>query len=201
MSISKKTWLYIGQSIFGLLIGFMVGLSISPVVSTVLGLMFAFIGGSLIVLIKGKTDDELEVIGKCITFLSSFMILGILIGVTFRANDLLRFDFLRFVNQEDRPYVITESLTVDHIEKIGSKKAYSTLICSIVKDEVKNKERSGEQKQLNMEQLKSLIDKKVNPSIILAMLGKDINCQTGNLNEPEEPGSHLLRDVTSSGSE
>lgn len=203
MSISKKTWLYIGQSIFGLLIGFMVGLSISPVVGTVLGLMFAFIGGSVILLIKGKTEDELEVIGKCITYLSSFMIVGILIGVTFRANDLLSFDFLRFVDSGKPLYVLTQSLDFEDIKTLGKEKEYSSLICSILE----SSKTTEKEIKLSKEQFKTLINENVDSKIILAMLGYDNNCieraeevtarTTKVTDKKSESGTNLLKDKIS----
>lgn len=203
MSISKKNWLYIGQSIFGLLIGYMVGLSISPVVSTVLGLMFAFIGGSLIVLIKGKTDDELEVIGKCITALSSFMLLGVLIGITFRANDLLTFDFLRFVGPDRPLYVLTQPLEFEDIQTLGKEKEYSSLICSILE----SSKTTEKEIKLSKEQFKTLINENVDSKIILAMLGYDNNCiqkaaevtakTTKVTDKKSESGTNLLKDKIS----
>jgi len=171
MSISKISWLYIGQSFFGFLIGYMVGLSISPIVSTVLGLMFAFIGGSLIVLIKGKSETELEVIGKSITALSSFMLIGIAMGIFFKANDVLNSTVWTKFNSDKPLYQLSEPLNLQDIIYLGKKDEYAGLICSILK----NRENKTEI-NINKTQLTNLIDENVNPNIIMAMFGYDINC-------------------------
>lgn len=189
MDISQKTWLYIGQALFGLVIGFMVGLSVSPVVSTIIGLMFAFVGGSIIVLIKGRSDDELEVTGKSITAMSLLMMLGLVAGIIFRANNLLTFvtDSQATV---DSPSTLSTPLTLPDIKDLGSNKTYATLICTLINND------SDSQIQLDREQLKELIEKKVEPTIIFSLLGYKVDCQAQKLTSKKNPGTATIKSDT-----
>ena len=53
--IYGRFWFLSGCVFLGLLIGLVTGLSISPIVGTVVALVFAFAGGSLIALIEAKS--------------------------------------------------------------------------------------------------------------------------------------------------
>ena len=159
----KLDWLIIGQSLFGLLIGALVGLSISPVVSTVLGLLFAFIGGSLLVLLKGKSDSELELIGKSITALSLFMILGVILGISLRINTFFGIQ---------PPYELTEQLSFNNIKTLGPRDEYAAVVCAVLQDG----SHGNSNKKLSASQLQEMIDAGVAPSVLLAMLGYETDC-------------------------
>ena len=195
MSTSKMTWLYAGQSIFGLLIGILVGLSISPVVGTVLGLLFAFIGGSVILLLKGRTEEELELTGKSIAALSGFMVLGVVIGINVRVNDLLAYDFSGSVENSGVPY-LSKPLTIDMIKSLGANKRYHNLICEIVKAEVaaRNQADPVVQQQLGLGQLQELTKEKVDPSILFALMGYEVDCATGDLQKASGSRGVLFSD-------
>ena len=163
MSISKSYWLFIGQSFFGLLIGGLVGLSISPIVGTVMGLLFAFIGGSLIVLIKGRDEGELEMIGKSITALSFFMLVGVSLGISLRTNSLFT---------SPPAYTLSAQLSIDDIKALGPKIEYADLLCALIL----GNNNDGGKVGLNPEQLKELIELDVAPKVLQAMLGYDRDC-------------------------
>lgn len=180
MPLPKLSWFLIGQSFFGVLIGFMVGLSISPVVSTVLGLMFAFIGGSLFVLIKGRSEDELAFIGKSITALSLFIMLGVVIGIITRTNDVLEPD-----DTQHPPYNFSERLSLDDIIALSNNKENGngngkgkgkeidpSLICSVIK----STKVKGKPTEITKNQLMDLMQQGVNAKVIYALIGDDSEC-------------------------
>lgn len=182
MSLSKLSWFLIGQSFFGILIGFMVGLSISPVVSTVLGLMFAFIGGSIIVLIKGRTEDELAFIGKSITALSLFIMLGVVIGIIARTYDVLEPD-----DTQHPPYHFSERLSLTDIIALSNNKENEidpSLICSLIK----SSKVVDKPQEITKEQLMNLMQQGVNAKVIYALIGEDSAC-IGKSFKKIKPGS------------
>lgn len=77
-------WLYLGFGSFGLLIGILVSLSESPIVNQALKLLFAFIGGSLIIIVSGKTQPQLILIGKTLFAFSLPMVISAVIGLVIK---------------------------------------------------------------------------------------------------------------------
>lgn len=186
----KNSWLYVGQAIFGLLVGVTVGMSKTPIVATLLGLLFAFIGGSVIVMIKGRTEGELELMGKCITALALFTLLGIWVGVSVRANDLLS-----YTDDAHSIIDIEGVMTVSDIRKQGKKPEYVNLVCEIVKQQQKayDPKTSNSDVKVNTKNLESMFEDKVDSRIIHAWLGHDIDCQTGERMLQKGKGSFLYR--------
>lgn len=87
--MEKIKWFIVGIAVFGLCVGLYVGLSVSPIVNSVVSLLFAFIGGSVVFLIKDRDDDELNKIGISVLSLSLSMILGAFVGMDLRGSDSL----------------------------------------------------------------------------------------------------------------
>ena len=124
--MTHNLWFITGQAFFGFLIGVLCGLSISPVVGTLFGLLFFFIGGSLLVLITGKTDHQIKFIGKSLSALSLFMVLGASSGIYLRANDLL--------TKKSIPlFQLDAELTVEDIVKISKTIDSPETICTIMR--------------------------------------------------------------------
>jgi len=69
-------WVIIGLFLLGLLVGNLVGLTAQSVVTPLLGLLFAFIGGSVIAMVGKLPPADRRLAGQCIIALS----LGCLIG-------------------------------------------------------------------------------------------------------------------------
>ena len=162
--MTGRKWFVIGGFCLGLLIGFMTGLSISPIVSTVLGLVFAFAGGSIVVLVKGREEDELGLIGKSLTAISIAMIIGVLFGIVLRANDWLR------IGKETPlhvPFQLEKPLSVDDIITLSQKKIDPVVMRELLKADVERKRRKV---TLTMDDITKLSDNKVHPNIIRAMI-------------------------------
>lgn len=83
-------WIGLGFAGFGALVGTTVGLSSAAITMTLLGLLFAMIGGSIGVLL-GKLDTEgRQFAGVALLTFSVCAILGLYSGIYVRINDLLR---------------------------------------------------------------------------------------------------------------
>ena len=82
-------WLILGFAALGFLIGNLVGLTSESVVTQTIGLLFAVMGGSLIVLLKGLQPDDRRLAGKMILSLSVMALLGVVSGIVISENRLL----------------------------------------------------------------------------------------------------------------
>ena len=83
-------WIGIGFAAFGLLVGTTAGLSTAELTTTLLGLLFALIGGSIGALL-GKLDaEERKLAGVGLLAFSIGAIGGLYSGIYVRINDLLR---------------------------------------------------------------------------------------------------------------
>lgn len=69
-------WIVIGFAALGFLIGNLVGLTAHSVVTSVLTLIFAFTGGSIIAFLGKLTLDDRRVAGQAICCLSLCCVLG-----------------------------------------------------------------------------------------------------------------------------
>jgi len=83
-------WTLLGCASLGLIIGIMTGMSVSPIVSVVVGLIFAFAGGSVIIMIKGRNAEDRIIIGQSIFALSLAALIGVALGVKVREGDWLQ---------------------------------------------------------------------------------------------------------------
>jgi len=178
-----KKWFVLGMLGLGLLIGFMAGLSVSPVVNTLLGLVFAFAGGSVIVLVKGRDDYELKLIGKSVTAISIAMIVGVITGIAFRANDLLN---LNKPSSEKVRFKLEKSLETKDIIQLSEKGVDPMVIRTLLYADTKEKRK--EKIILKMEHILQLTDEnKVHPSIICAMVDKNILSDDSPFTKKTEP--------------
>lgn len=78
--------LIIGFALFGLLLGFIVGISSAAITQPLIAALFAFIGGKLFIDIEKKTDSVKKVVGLVLAFFSSFCLMGVVAGVFIKIN-------------------------------------------------------------------------------------------------------------------
>src|SRR5262245_16960366 len=90
---SLSVWIWVAFGTMGLLIGFVAGLSLTPVVGTILPLLFAAIGGGAGFFLTRKPENSREV-SISITLMASMCLLGgiwaFICGLALRGNVLLR---------------------------------------------------------------------------------------------------------------
>ena len=166
--MKASIWFVTGSFSMGLLVGFMTGLSISPITGTVMGLVFAFAGGSVVVLIKGRDESELLLIGKGLSFLSVAMIIGIVSGIVFRTNGLLASDSNALTRM---PFSFNKRLDVQDIIKLHENKIDPYVIKSLLRTSVAKGE--GAPVELKIEDIEKLTSKNVNPYLIAAMFDEE----------------------------
>ena len=156
-----QQWIILGCLSLGLIIGFMTGMSVSPTVTTVIGLIFAFTGGSVIVLIKGRDPDELALMGKCLSALALAAAFSVMVGVMARANDWFYF-------KQSALYQLQAKLTVDEIIKLHKTDEDDTTVLHILLQVAGN--TNTNRIQLTKDDMEKLIKAKVPASIIRMML-------------------------------
>lgn len=122
--MNNISWLFKGLGTFGLCVGLYVGLSVSPIVNSVVSLMFALIGGSIVILIKGRTEEELNIIGKSVFMIALFMIVGALVGSLARGGWKSEEKILSSFNDK-KFFEFVLQLSKDQVDK--------EKICSLVK--------------------------------------------------------------------
>lgn len=132
---TAAAWIVSGCALLGLTIGFMTGMSVSPTVNALIGLLFAFTGGSVILLIKGRTTDELAIMGKSISVLALGLFIGVLLGVMARVNDWMNFT-APTSNATENSHIplfrYQDSLTVDRIIELKENKVDSNIIALLI---------------------------------------------------------------------
>lgn len=176
--MKKINKFYLGVSSFGLCVGLFVGMSVSPIVNSVVSLLFAFIGGSIIFLIKGRSEDELAVIGSSVFFISVFMIIGAFSGVS--ARDGFSSDSSSVsLNLGDEKFY-------EFIKRITDNKIDARNICVIVKKYNENVKIS----EISISELEGLASK-VDPLVLSVMLNGDVGCFSGDVAKASGSGVKL----------
>ena len=81
-------WLIAGHIVFGLVIGLLTGMSQTPMVSTVLPLLFTFAGGSVVTLsvATGRTDEHRQLLGQQLVTFGGSTALGVYLGILLRLS-------------------------------------------------------------------------------------------------------------------
>jgi len=82
-------WLAFAFAMLGLLIGTLVGLTSESVVQSLLGLLFAFMGGSVIALLGKLTAEDRKAASQAIAALSVACLIGIYSGIVVTQHRLL----------------------------------------------------------------------------------------------------------------
>ena len=174
--MNNISWLFKGLSTFGLCVGLYVGLSVSPIVNSVVSLMFAFIGGSIILLIRGRSVEELSIIGKSVFMISIFMIIGSVVGVLVREGWSEEGLSLNEVMNDDE--------FVRLICDLSKKKIDEEKICVIAK--------RYKFENLSLSDLKTITgDTKIKPLVLSAMLDKSTPCFDGDVSDIKQSGFEL----------
>ncbi|OOQ57427.1 hypothetical protein [Mucilaginibacter pedocola] len=84
--MKPNTSLFLGFSAFGLLIGFIAGITSAPITNTILVSLFALIGGkTLFDSIKQGAEIQKKV-GFILAALSIFCLIGITVGISIKVN-------------------------------------------------------------------------------------------------------------------
>lgn len=185
MNENKKaatSWIILGCACLGILIGFMSGMSVSPIVSAVVGLIFAFTGGSIIVLIKGRGDEELSLMGQCISALTLMVLAGVVIGVAARAND-----WLYFKDSKSPQFLYQGPITVDEILELKNNKVSDDLIQTLIEAQPENR---SDPTYLTKKDLVRLSEANVSEKVVrLMLLGK---VEADATNSEEEASSKTV---------
>lgn len=82
-------WLILGFTSLGLLVGTLIGLTSESVVTSVIGLLFALLGGSLLALLKQLSTDDRRTAGQALAALSLACLLGTYSGIVISEHQLL----------------------------------------------------------------------------------------------------------------
>jgi hypothetical protein len=82
-------WVIIGLFLLGLLVGNLVGLTATSVVTPLLGLLFAFVGGSVIVMLGKLPSADRRLAGQCIVALALGCLIGTYGGIVVTEYQLL----------------------------------------------------------------------------------------------------------------
>lgn len=157
----------LGICTFGILNGLLIGLSLSPVVGTAIGLLFAFVGGSVFVLIKGRSEDELKQIGKVLMCLSLSIIVGGIVGIVVRVNDML-------LISGDHNQPLEFELGFADIEKWGKDTEYGEFLCNLII----HKAGQGSPVKITKDQLDKLITDEFDERVIHALVFPGTRCST-----------------------
>jgi len=110
-------WLLIGIGTFGFSIGLLSGLSSTPVVKTLLGLLFTFAGGSLI-LILSQSPTEAGQLGKLLTTFAVSMVFGVLLGVLIREKTKKRYNITVMPYAIDKEELRVEKVLVEAANRL-----------------------------------------------------------------------------------
>jgi hypothetical protein len=82
-------WLIAGFAALGFLIGNLLGLSASPVVQSTISLLFALLGGSIVVFLHKLSPADRRVAGQLITSLAMATLVGTFVGIVISERRLL----------------------------------------------------------------------------------------------------------------
>jgi len=172
-------WLFKGLAAFGLCVGLFVGLSVSPIVNSVVSLLFASIGGSIIFLIKDRNEQQLTIIGMSVFSMSVFMIIGAVMGAYAREGFV-------FGNKELK-IELKPGTEFEYIENMAGKVDVNNL-CLIAKN-IRSKIIKDE---VDAEKIKTMATK-VQPIVLKAVLDGNIECTTGKVIAGDSGGLNLNR--------
>ena len=183
-------WFYAGLIFLGLSGGFLVALSITPVVGTLLGVLFVFAGGSILALIKGKDAEERNTIGKSIISITVGIVLGISVGIYVRNFDLLG-SSEKNINAPSFKY--DGALKVEDII-LMTQKGVSPLV---IREILTNNPRSEKIISIGNEEIIKMSEKNVDSSVIISMFRKDA-LSSNKKNKADSSGWFLYSDEVGS---
>lgn len=82
-------YVIIGFALFGVLLGFVVGISSATITEALVVALFSFIAGKLFIDIEQKEKKIQKTIGLILSFFSFFCLAGILTGIYVKVNESL----------------------------------------------------------------------------------------------------------------
>ena len=82
-------WLVAGFLFMGLLVGNLVGMSATSVTTSILGLLFAFAGGTAVAFLQKLSAEQIKIAGKAILVLSLSCLVGLYAGILVTEHQLL----------------------------------------------------------------------------------------------------------------
>jgi hypothetical protein len=88
--MTTNSYLGAGFAALGFLVGSVAGLSSAQLTTTLLGLLFALIGGSVIAFIQTLDDGSRRAAGVSLLAFAPTAMLGLYLGIFVRINDFLR---------------------------------------------------------------------------------------------------------------
>jgi hypothetical protein len=86
---TTAVWLTIGFAALGLLVGNLVGLTSESVVTPLLGLLFTFMGSSILVVLNKLNAEDRKIAGKAVLALASCCLVGVYLGIALAEYRLL----------------------------------------------------------------------------------------------------------------
>lgn len=95
-------WLFLAYSIFGLLIGNLVGLTSDKVTNSLISLVFTFAGSTALILSQKMKDDIKIQINKAISYFALFCIIGVYTGIIVSEYQLLTPEEIKKIRQENK---------------------------------------------------------------------------------------------------
>ena len=108
----------LGLAALGLLVGAITGLSSGEVTATLMSLLFAMIGGSVIVLVTRLDAEARALAGNGLCAFSLAALIGLFGGLTIRINDLAYFgtpETRTTRTTQDAGYLRSEELPIDTV--------------------------------------------------------------------------------------
>lgn len=130
-------WLIFGFACFGLVVGLISGVTSAEVTVSLLGFLFAFIGGSILAFFQKIKIEDREEIGKLLTAFSVAFIFSLCIGIYIKVNKgLTVVDIIGQTNSEkQKDYLRSNNVEYfNHIDneyrndRLSLEQAYDSLI-------------------------------------------------------------------------
>lgn len=109
-------WLAFGFAALGLLIGNLVGLTSHSVVTSVIGLLFAFGGTSILAFLSKIEQEDRKVAGQCVLALSLGCLLGTYAGISVSEWHILSPRSAAATKQEGSPNAVNNSLLNKYLD-------------------------------------------------------------------------------------
>ncbi|HMH12447.1 MAG TPA: hypothetical protein VK578_05010 [Edaphobacter sp.] len=144
-------WLVIGLGCMGYLVGFLCGMTVSPIVQPLVALLFAFVGGSVFVLLSKLTSEDRSLAGRMISALSFCCVLGVASGFFTSRHQLLSPNRVVDVclSKDPPPFCYLRSGTVSQANIIDEKKRAKVISTDEAYDElyklIENQSKAGDQ--------------------------------------------------------
>jgi len=127
---------------------------------------------------KGKTNEELSLIGLSITFLSVSIAVGALSGVYLRVNNSLDFRNENVLNKKNDDYIYTydKKLSFDNIVTMSKSGMSDDSMCYLIS---KGMKKLVKDEVISADNMKKLYKNKIGINSLKVMFEKNYLCSTG----------------------